>query len=73
MSDAKPAPVSPMPAKQWDDDPVVRSLERAPVDGDAFDADEISHLEAIDDEPMGQRVSTAEVLTQIAERAKREG
>ena len=69
---SNPAPAS-VPPLVTEDDPVLRSLENAPIDADAFSAEDIAHLEAIHAEPLGAGISTAEILGTIAERAKREG
>lgn len=53
--------------------PVERGLRNAPVDAAAFSPDDIAHLEAIHDEPLGRGLPTSDILVTIAERAKREG
>jgi hypothetical protein len=51
---AEPGTVHPLVA---DDDPLVRSLENAPIDADAFSAEDIAHLEAIHAEPLGPAIA----------------
>jgi hypothetical protein len=56
-----------------DGHPAIGALDGAPLAGpDDFTAEEIAHLEALSREPVGEGVSSAELLQLIAERAKRE-
>ncbi len=55
-----------------EDDPIVRSIENAPLDAEALTAEEAAELDARLARPLGSSFSTADVLARIAERAKTE-
>lgn len=55
-----------------EDDPIVRSIENAPLDADALSAEEAAELDARLMRPLGVTYTTAEILERTAERAKRE-
>jgi len=53
-----------------EDDPIVRSIENAPLDAEALTAEEAAELDARLTRPLGAGFSTAEILARTAERAK---
>jgi hypothetical protein len=73
MSAPKQTAVSEQDAGAEHDDPIVRSIDNAPLDPDALTAEEIVELEARLARPAGATFTTAEILERIAERAKQEG
>lgn len=53
------------------DDAVARSIDNAPIDAQALTAEELAELEARFSRLIGSTSSTADVLAEIAERARR--
>jgi len=55
-----------------EDDPIVRSIENAPLDTDPLNAEEAAELDARLARPLAVTYTTAEILERTAERAKHE-
>ena len=55
------------------DEAILRALENAPIDAEAFSPEEVAAIEVSIAEPRGAGRSTAEMLAEIAERAKSAG
>lgn len=72
MSAPKPASTSVADPVLDDEDPVLRSIEGAPLDPDALTDDEKAELDARFARAAGTTFTTAEVLERIADRAKHE-
>jgi hypothetical protein len=61
-----------VPRTAEQDELVIDALENAPLDPEAFDSDEVAEIEASLAEPRGPGKSSAELLGEIARRAKSE-